>query len=203
MWKWLMRTNARAVFGVAVAGLILVSAWWAWRILGPLDTFKALPSRSTGEQEEKPLGLLAFLDEQLGSDAPYVPGNPFLHPMRGTRKRHDRGTAAITLPGAPDLPKPPTPTPPKQPGPPKPPTPKERVTIVYRGVFKRPDGQMMALIQDSKNGSTRFYGKGETVAGLEVGKFDRETVEVIQGDRRAVSLPFGESSVFTDGEYDD
>lgn len=205
-WKWLMHTNARGVFCCSLSALVLVTGWWTWKEFAPVEN-DGLVSPIPAPGKEKPLeglNLLAFLDKQLSVDAANAPSGAFLSPPSSLsrsgklKKPHNPRTSGHkTRPGpeAADH----KPRPGQSNKAPKPVT----VSLTYRGVFKRPDGRIMALIEDSKTESSSFYLAGNNLYGLKIGDIEMEQVDIIRVDGSSVSLKLGEPEVFEEGEHAD
>ena len=220
-WKWLMRANARGVFMCSLLALIMVAGWWAWRQSLPVGEDVLMPPGSSRNGDKAGLALLAFVQDQLAVVGRPATKNPFLL-ARSKRSPKPRGGTpqetpaeeppeiawVETKPETPD--KPATPAQPDQPATPEkpkpkppPPKPAERVNLTYRGVFRRPDGQYLALIEDSKSKSSAFYLSGAELFGTKVKGIATEDLEIEDAGGAAVSLHLGEAHVFEDGVHAD
>ncbi|MDA0323165.1 MAG: hypothetical protein O2923_10685 [Verrucomicrobia bacterium] len=228
IWKWLMRANAKGVLACAVVGLIAVSAWWAWRELRPYVPKQEAVSL-TGRREMVlggDLGVMAYLRTQGMAGATQVPGNPFMSsdkpwhwalPVRRERLRIvvDGATPPIVapvaepplrvrveeppprvavVPAGPVVPKvemPPPPIPPKV----------TSIVLTYRGVFERPDGTVLALIQDSESTKSAFYQSGDEIFGVKLVDIatTNATVETLDGVN--VGIFMSEPTRFVDGRH--
>lgn len=227
-WHWLMRANAKAVLVGAVAALLAVAGWWGWREFRPARVGREVPpvgSRNARIADNRGLALLRFVSEQLESGATQVPGNPFMssdEPWHW-RPRIDRqiriavrtnrqpAVAADPRPIAsldpPPVVEDPAPPPVKKPAPPpvKKPAAPPRVTqakpvrLIYRGWFRRPDGAMMALIEDSESNKAVYYGSGDELFGVKLLGVDREVATVETLDGLEVELRIREQESFVDG----
>lgn len=81
--------------------------------------------------------------------------------------------------------------------------PREVVHLTYRGVFRRSDGRVLALIHDSKSGGAAFYPVGADVFGVTVININNAEAGVIQANGEAASLNIGEESPFEEGIHAD
>jgi hypothetical protein len=229
IWKWLMRANAKGVLACAVVGLIAVSAWWAWRDLRPYVP-KQDAASVTGRREMVlggDLGVMAYLRTQGMAGATQVPGNPFMSsdkpwhwalPVRRERLRIvvddatppvvalvaevprgvpaeeplPRLAVAPLVPVVPEVEVPPPPIPPKI----------TSIVLTYRGVFERPDGTVLALIQDSESTKSAFYQSGDEIFGVKLVNIatTNATVETLDGVDVAIFL--SEPTRFVDGRYE-
>lgn len=82
-WKWLMKTDAKALFGVSLALLAGVLCWCVFDQIRTSRRPKA-PEPSGNEVElpvvkQRTIGILDFVEEQFSPDTLIVPVNPF-HP---------------------------------------------------------------------------------------------------------------------------
>ena len=180
-WKWLMRANARGVFSCAVAALLLVSAWWTWKELEPPGKANVFAAQATAAG---PMICRVFSDVGLALDATLPLKNPFF-PPGSFRPRPQLTTVREPEPAPEPEPEPvivvapepePAPEPaPPEPGPPEPGPPKP-VTPVFRGVFKRMDGQAMVLLHDPRTGKQRYYAVGDKLHDLTI-----ETIHIRRG----------------------
>jgi hypothetical protein len=189
-WKWFTRADARTVFLCFVLGFICITAWWAWKEITPEQMGEARSSGPGERPVHRGLATLGFVNKQasLGHGAlldPFtIPGpDPAVDPGTGLtdtglqlpdtsdalvkveswrpRELYQKGDAPTGQPaGASKR------TLPEQVATAVPPV---TVALTYRGVLKRPDGQVVALIEDSDSGRGAFYPAGEKMAeGLEV-----------------------------------
>lgn len=203
-WKWLMRTNARGVFFCSLLALVVVTAWWIWKEFAPIKgKVRVLPMTA----QEKPrvgLGLLTLIEKQSSTGAVRAPGNSFLSspsPPQNRTPKYSRlnGFKRWLTTRKPQKPiqKPEKPKPQKAAWKP------ETVSLTYKGVFKRPDGKVMALIEDSKTKSSSFYTSGDELHGVKIGEIGMKEVGVILADESSVPLRLGEPEVFEGGRHED
>ncbi len=180
-WMWFRKANARGVFAGALAGLVLVTAWWVWREVAPPRRpdpgAGARPPEAAGVE----LGLRRVVEKQLALDAGAPPKNPFrdararVVPRRLPRER---------------VPEPPRSPPPRRSEyvkPPDPPPRRETVTLEFRGLYRGSEGPPMALVHDSRGNRTAFHVVGETFLGF--------TVESVTMQEAVVRTPGGEPAV--------
>ena len=210
-WKWLMRANARALYACAIVVLALATAWWTWREFQPVDSLAPIAPGTDRERPSLPLGVLAQLQRQV-DEGSAVPDNLFLI-SRGPRAvvPVQRPPRTIRFPTRPPRqiaqpePKPePEPEPePIRPPPPPPPPPEPRVSVslTYHGLFTRPDGRTLALVEDSESGARRFYQPGDPVHGMTIESASFGTLTVKDAGNTTVSLRMGEPQLFEDGHH--
>ena len=216
LWKWLMRANARGVLLCSVLALLLVIAWWMWKLSVPIRSDVKVFSRPGSAEGAADLGLLAFLEKQA-AHSEYAPLNLFMHPdnakpladkpIRPTQKpRADKpgaGSGPSTAGGAQGgqtAPAPDSKTAPSKPasaaqpgaGAPRP----ETISLTYKGLFKRTDGKTVVLVEDSKTGSSRFYETEADIHGMKVGEAAPEGMRVLQDDGSQVTLRRGQPEIF-------
>ena len=221
-----MRTNARGVRTAALIGLLMSGAWWTWREFAPVRQENRINPHGRQETKWEDLGLLAMLNTVATNG---VPANPFAIPDLRHRRSTVAATPPVTDPGvqvvkvngvtitvAPGDPEPavksvvvtstkptpapagPKPAPGTKPEPEVPP-----VSLTYRGMFRRPDGKPVALIQDSESKGSRFYQVGQAVFGLEIGAPSDEGATLVLADGTTVTIPLGESTTFRGGRHVD
>ncbi len=96
----------------------------------------------------------------------------------------------------PPAPAPPEPEPEPEPVPPGPEP--EPGILVYRGVFVRPDGRRLGLVEWADAGHSRFLAEGDTLGPVAVERIDSRTLTLRRGDARhelprdtPVSVPGG------------
>ena len=77
----------------------------------------------------------------------------------------------------------------------------EAVSLPYRGVFRRTDGQALALLEDSKSQRRSFKGPGSELFGLTVGRVGETDLELIQQDTSPVTIELGTPVRFEDGQH--
>jgi len=208
-WRWLMRANARGVFGCALLALILVGGWWTWRELAGQDNeFQAPTAGLSGKPPDYP-HLLTFLDEHSPSDLVDTVRNPFALSRPVRTKPRDPNPKPVFVPFVrPDpIPTPPRrPTPPPRPRPPRrptpPPKPRDIVQLTYCGILKRTDGRKVALIEDSKTNRRSFYRLGSDVHGTRVADIGFDSVTLKLADGSTATLTLGEPGSFSGGLRD-
>ena len=219
-WKWCMRANARGVLFCALAALAVATAWWTWCEIRPGVAEDHLPA--AGPRKDAPesgLGILDYLTEQLNAGATEVPGNPFMSsdapwhwkPNIRWTVRIPRAVPAAPTPPAPTPPAPtppPTGTTPTAPAPaapapaPTPPAPApapDKVSLTYHGVFRRPDGTVLALIEDSQTGKKAFYSSGTEIHGVTLGEIRISGVQYRTSDGHAGEMIMREPASFSGG----
>jgi hypothetical protein len=178
LWKFLMQTNAKALFVLALAVFLGVSAWRGWVEIAAAH--RPPPEEPvTGRALFKPgkdLGLIAFATNQLAA-VHELPVNPF----RPTLESLAANPATLAAIGKGEWPPSlPTNKPPKIPGTNAlvrvrlPPTnvtgaviapPVIRPRLTYTGFFKRPDGRTAALFHDSAANAAVFKLPGDALRG--------------------------------------
>jgi len=203
LWQFLMQANAKALFVIALATLLGVSAWRGWAEFAARDADLAPADPVAGRAEFKPgkdLGLIAFATAQLAA-TPDLPVNPFrptleslaadpaafasLSPRGGGKP--PTGNAAgqnpdpfahlrgnRTIPGA-------QPTPAAQPAIPR---------LTYKGFFRRPDGQTAALFHDSAAQTAAFKIPGDTLRDATLIEADirHATLRLANGEEIALAI---------------
>jgi hypothetical protein len=191
-WKWLMRANARGVFLCALIALFLVSGWWIWRAMSPIDYDAGLLHGGGRKAGRVGLGLVAYMEKQLEAGLT-VPQNPFYHVVPRVPVRPPTGP---TTP----------PRPPKRPTPPKgpvlkPPKKPERVTLTYYGVYKQNQKQTYALVYDSRKKRRSLYRLGTAVYGLTITGIEQEALTVKPARGKPLVMKFGDAHVFEEGKH--
>ncbi len=191
-WIWLKKANARAVFFCLLAALLLVSAWWSWKLLTPIR-MPPPPSTTAPTQNLPPpsLGILAYLQNQQTvstnrSANLFTPPESFNPPQ--SPPKNQNAPAAATAQAKPDSPKNTTKPPP--------PRPKELITLTYKGMFIRGDGVHVALIADSKSNRASFYTPGKVLFGLKIMTIEAESLGASAPDLAEVKLKRGVSISF-------
>jgi hypothetical protein len=200
-WKWLMRANARWVFWSALAALILVIAWWTWKEFSPLEPEAAIPASALKEGPPLVLGFNVLLEEFQTGTTIGVPVQVFIAP------EPPRPPSKVDVNPPPSKPENPPDSKPgnvgvtKPPGAqPPPPKPRDTVSLTYRGLFQRPDGRIMALIEDSKSKSRSFYSVSNELFGVKVGVIENEQTVLTLSDGSALPLKLGQPAVFEGGK---
>lgn len=74
--------------------------------------------------------------------------------------------------------------------------------LTYHGIFKRPDGKKVALIEDSKTQRKSFYHLGAKVYGTRVSEIDLGSITLKLADNTTTTLDLGESGAFVEGLRD-
>jgi hypothetical protein len=207
-WRWLMRANARGVFGCAMIALIVVGAWWGWREMAGLDKEFHTPTAGLDGKPPDYPQLLAFLSQHSPSDLADTVRNPFALSRRvRTKPRAPDAVPPIPEPEPePEPPPKPPPTPPPpepEPPPPPPPPTRDTVQLTYRGIFKRTDGKKVALIEDSKSKRRSFYRLGARVHGTRVAEINFDSVTLKLADKSTFRLGLGETETFFEGLRDE
>jgi hypothetical protein len=203
-WKWLMRANARAVLAGALVVLIATVAWWLWREWRPERSASMLPHLRERTSSNSNLTELAFLDRRIAEGPGCPDGNPFLFyrrrlppgspdPLTHVRPRAPR------VDGRPDPQRPAPPPPPqrprerdRQPDPPQ----RDTVILTYKGIFKRSDGSVVALVNDSKTEQGAFYKTGARLHWVRIGDFDTRQAEIVLPDGTVTRIKLGEPETF-------
>jgi len=207
-WKWLMKTNARAVCLVSILALAGVIAFWVWMLSSPIENIAMLPSSSRGGAEAKGgLAVLSYIESMLASDVRPA-RNPFVSGFRTERTPPDQhaGAEVTVVPvrnqsAVPEVKLVPAvkvaPTAEaKAPHPPAPGPVSRSVSLTYRGMYRQSDGRIMVLVEDSESKSSVFYGTEVSVFGMKIGSVAAESVELLPEEGQAVTLQRGEPAVF-------
>jgi hypothetical protein len=194
-WKWLKQANARAVFFCLLVALVGVTAWWAWKLMTPIQATPPIAPGISQEQARPGLGILAYLQIQQAAGTNRA-ANLFFPPG-----------ALIRTPPPPTPPKPVPPTPPTAQitsKPPVKPVPvKATVTLTYRGRVMRRDGVPLALIADSKGLKPVFYEAGTNLFGLKITSIEEETLGVNLADQSSTTLERGIPQTFPESKHAD
>jgi len=201
-WKWLIQANARAVLLAGVLILFLACGWWAWRLTTPPDS-GAVPVSPPAEPPQKTsLGVLAFLDAELARSNS-LPRNPFapVPIVNRPQKPSDNQPPVPTPVPAPTTNTVSKPVPQKPPTETPPPRQKEIVSITYHGMLRRPDGRVLAWVENSKSGRSSFYAPGGKAELVTIGAIRESEVDVRLGDGSRITLRINEPAVFEEGRY--
>lgn len=189
-----MRANARGVFLGSLLGFLLAIGWWTYREYRP-EKKELIPG--TGRKTElnsAPLGISAFIDDQLQAFRDVTRGDPFVRLMPTKPRPH------WPNPEPRPAPRPaPTPQPEVKPPPPKPkpaPPPKQGYTIEYKGLFTRSDGRTAAFLRDGKTGKSAFFAEGDTLNGMKIGRITQRQVNLVREDGTLALLGLGEPQEF-------
>lgn len=197
LFESLKQGDPRAVAATAALLFLFAVCWFSWTLLTP-PAEEPLPMgrdarRAPPPPEETPLGAIIRGQQSLAA-AERAP-NPFHHeaperpapPPRPTRKPENETPRPPPDKGNGDEPKPP----PKDPGP-KP----VRVSYVYKGMLRRPDGEVVALVANPKNGTSRYLREGDELKPLTLESIAPSGLEVRQGDEPLMFMPRGEVRTF-------
>lgn len=227
IWKWLMRANAKGVLACAMVGLIGVISWWAWREFRPYVPKNEPPPIGGGRKMVLggDLGVMEYLRAQSNAGAMQVPGNPFMssdepwHWARRVRRTlrievessgpppvvQKRGMPPpVRIVKTPPREEPIEPVPVRVVVPPRTsPTRVTSVVLTYRGVFERPDGTVLALIQDSESTKSAFYQSGDELYGVKLVDIAMTNATVETLDGVDVALILSEPLKFVDGRHAD
>ncbi len=192
-WIWLKKANARAVFFGLLAGLIVVTAWWAWKLTTPIRTAPLPAAGATHDAATPGLGILAYLQAQQAN---------------GTNDAANLFTPATGSTQSPSSPKREKADPVKiqqsKPEPSKTPPParvREVITLTYRGLYVRGDGVPMAMIADSKSRRAAFYSAGTNLFGLVLKTVEAEKVGMDGSDQSSIILKRGIPQAFEEGRH--
>jgi hypothetical protein len=102
---------------------------------------------------------------------------------------------------------PPEPTPappPPEPAPAPPPEPPpEPVRLTYRGLFRRPDGKTVVLVEDSRSKRSSFYDLNKDIFGCKIGSANTQRLTVRLADGSVENLPFGKPMPIRGGRHAD
>ncbi|MEI8354050.1 MAG: hypothetical protein WCG22_06040, partial [Lentisphaerota bacterium] len=184
LWTFLMQTNAKALFVLALVVLFGVSLWRGWVEIAAAS--RPVPDEPViGRAQFKPgkdLGLIAFASNQLAA-VHEIPVNPF-RPTLESLAANPATLAAISKgEWPPSLPT--TNKPPKIPGtnvfahvrlpptnvtgaasaPPVVTPPIVTPRLTFTGFFKRPDGRTLAQFHDSVSNDSVFTRPGDALRG--------------------------------------
>lgn len=201
-WKWLMRANARGVLAGALLVLLLVMGWWGWREFHGPSVEKPLKPHRQPRAGSQGLGLLAYLDQQLAAGEAMAVKDPFAGARRPARPSPPSTNVVVVVTHPPKAVEPVTPVAAvPMPAPPvAAPKAPETFELQYLGVMTRPDGRIMALVRDSKAGTTAFYAPGSVVRGVRLGRLTADAASVIGADGTIRVVKVGESATFTVAE---
>ncbi len=226
-WKWLMHTNAKALFAVTVLACLGVVMWVGFK---GMRKEKSRATRSLEAREPLQLDLLSFVDNQLRIDAAWHPTTPFrpsvgrrvmpsrTGPEDGARPpdvgRPDDGGPILGLPSdIPTLPPPPNqrvrvrrkrpkrgrPQTPGVAAPPSGVASPQSVVLTYHGVLQRSDGVTLALVADSVQQTRGFYRKGDELAGMRVTRVGKDAIWVRDAGGTQLRLTSGDPVTCLDG----
>ncbi|MBA4389083.1 MAG: hypothetical protein C0404_13965 [Verrucomicrobia bacterium] len=190
-WKWLIKANARAVFVCALLVLLLVIAWYAWRVTRPV-AFESLPqSPQTGERNRPRLGIIAYLDQQYDENKMPAGRNPFAAPPAQPVTNvvvvvPETNTTATSKP------------PVKKPDPPRK---VDVLNITFRGYMKRTDGKEIVFIEDSKSKAQKPCVLNDKVHGITITGVGLTEVKGQLEGGGDIILKLNTPAVFEDGKY--
>lgn len=170
-WKWLMRTNARAVFLCALIALILISGWWWWKLSRPpqYEEIKMVSTPKT--RTHVGLGINTLFSEEQ-KKMQYDENNPFNAEDIQFYYTSPPPSLKPKLSGV--IREPSTQPPSRKPSPQV--SKSEPVYLTYKGLFQRTDGKIVALIENSKSKQSEFYEGGQEISGLKINEIRMEEV---------------------------
>lgn len=194
-WQGLARANAKAVFACAVAALVGVAGWYVWKlaVARPVAAF-ARPDGGARGDAPADLGLAGLLEREIAQSATNISPDPFYFVAR-TRPPDAPTTRSTDTPAPAPRPAP-APTPRPTPTPDVPREAPRTVQLIYRGVFIRPDGITVALIENGKTGHGMTATNGARMFGLELAAISNDHVSVRTPDGGQVSISRGETRTF-------
>ncbi len=175
-WTWLKRANARAVCAWCAIALVLVTAYWTWRLWRPADLPNPPIPPSTTVPAPSGLNLLDILAQERSTFTNQMARNPFFLPESLQPKVETPPAAVVqgeTPPVAGRTVVPPTPAVQS----PKP----VKTNLKYQGLLRRDDGTMTALIEDSRSRHANFYPAGTNVVGYRIERIAPEELDLVQG----------------------
>lgn len=173
-WTWLKRANARAVCGCCAVALVLVTAYWAWRLWRPSEIRNPPIPPSTAAAAPSGLNLLDILAQERALFTNQTARNPFLLPESLMPKVDPAATVvqAETPPNTEHTAQPPPAAPPPKP---------VKISLKYQGLLRHDDGTLTALIEDSHTRHASFYPAGTNIAGYRIERIGQEAVEIVHG----------------------
>ena len=197
-WKWLMHTDAKALFIGAVALFLLVCGGVLWLRSRPAKEDTAQAGRRPGAgrlvvQSEAGLGVLAVVSNQFAAEALVVPVNPFRPAIEDLIARPaTAAVAAVAIPtnrvrrpwftrvqaatSAPAIP-----------------------TLTYKGYFQRPDGTFAAHFHDSSANGARFLAPGGSLHEMALVSADTRAARVRLPDGSERDLAIGDAVTLPGG----
>jgi hypothetical protein len=207
LWTFLMQTNAKALFVLALVVLFGVSAWRGWVEIAAAS--RPVPDEPViGRAQFKPgkdLGLIAFASNQLAA-VHEIPVNPF-RPTLESLAANPATLAAISKgEWPPSLPtnkptkilpstnafarvRPPSTNATGSVGAPPVITPR----LTFTGFFKRPDGRTLAQFRDSVSNDSVFTQPGDALRGATLVEADIRHATLLLPSGKEVILAINES----------
>jgi hypothetical protein len=188
-WDAVMRANARLVLLWVCLACCLVAAAWMLVLEFPSedDLVAAPPYRPPlPASPESPETVLPGEGEAVPEPSP-LDNDPFasLSLARELERIQAQRDAEAQAEQVQTQEPEPAPAPDPEPAPPPAPPPER---FLYRGMFARPDGTVLGLVENQTAQSRRFVRRGETVAGRAVDAITRHALTL---------LPHGDESAFT------
>jgi hypothetical protein len=192
-WEWIATVNARLVFlwtsliclGVLSSGILLsgrgAPAIEPLLILGDPRDAVALKRPGSGASTPTPPA-----DEVVARDDPF--GSKFLVSLlereqrRKEAQRRREEAKQFATPAEPDPPA-------ESPTVVRPP---RLAQLLYRGMFTRPDGTVLALVENQTTGETAFVREQDRVEGLVVGPITRASLSLGDPRKELIVLTTGE-----------
>jgi hypothetical protein len=206
LWTFLMQTNAKALFVLALVVLFGVSAWRGWVEIAAAS--RPVPDEPvTGRAQFKPgkdLGLIAFASNQLAT-VHALPVNPFRPTLEALASNPATLVAISKGEWPPSLP---TNKPPKIPGTNafahvRPPSTNATGSggapavitprLTFTGFFKRPDGRTLAQFRDSVANASVFKLPGDVLRGATLVEADIRHAKLLLPSGKEVILAINES----------
>jgi len=211
LWKWIMHLNAKAFCLFAVLAFFAVAAWCAFKYLTPAEPFKDGGARPPELPAPWEIGTLAFVSNQLASETPSIPTDPFRPTLEAIFTNETERVAFIKAlraaqaaaaglgggaAGASDKKEDPfahlrkkTAVPDGLVGPNGQPMVVPKLSFL--GFMKRPDGQQAAMFHDSVENTTFFYESGKQVRGVDIVSANINEAEIRFPDGTSRKLEIG------------
>lgn len=222
-WRWLLRVNARGVFVVTLAALVLALAW---RLTLVQEDERQPPAVGPAAQRarhvspETPVDA-AVTEKRDPFQSPYLTQVIEREAERQRRLEEEakrraeeeareraEAEAAAALKAAKDAERKaaaakapakaadaPAPAPAAAAAAAPVPEPKP-VALLYRGMMRRTDGVVLALIENQTEGRAVFYKQGESVLGMAVDEIERDGVSLVRVNDERERLKAGVSRAF-------
>ncbi|MBN1673027.1 MAG: hypothetical protein JXR37_18420 [Kiritimatiellae bacterium] len=185
-WKGLARVNARGVCAVATAVLVCVVWWLVWEQILLRGIFRETAPPGAPEPHvpapDKPSIVSPGLLRLAAQAAPPPFSSSVLDQIvaKAASERAAREKAAQADARA------------QQAAKPAEQAPRVRVTkLHYRGLLRRTDGTVAALVENMTEQRTGFYEQGETIGTLRVAAIDAQRVALAGRDGQTVYLALG------------